>query len=258
VLLCLVAAPSAALAQEEGGGAIRLPVGYAARPLTLPRLVLAPEAAFTVLQLPGITVMGTTTTPDAIVALGFGAAFGVTDDLQVDALLLPFTISPEANFGDPELGATLRFLRSTVEMGARVSISLPVQTESDFGIDLGLPVLVHVGAHGRLDTGFFVGMVFANDTVIAERIPIAYTHDLTESLFVGLDTGVGVEKADFDTLTVPLGLHVGYTIPSATGPMLEIGGRFAWPWFLLPGASDSKVNADIYELGVVATYFIYL
>jgi hypothetical protein len=119
----LVAAPAAHADPRQGDdGALRLPIPEAQRPLTLPRLVLGPLGGFQVdRRSPGVTYGD----------LDVSAGFGITDDVEVHALVAPLQLwSPAGGggtqFGEtnrdfgPGAGVTLRFVHGPVEMAGQL------------------------------------------------------------------------------------------------------------------------------------------
>ena len=75
-----------AAAPEGGGGGGRYPVAYAKRGMTLSKMTLVPDLHFNINQqkLGPLSQTG--------FGLELGAAFGIMDDLEVRAVVLPLTL----------------------------------------------------------------------------------------------------------------------------------------------------------------------
>jgi hypothetical protein len=143
------------------------------------------------------------------VTLTLGAGFGITDDFEVGALVIPLLLSPEVDFGNPQIYAMYRFVPGEVEVGARVDFSIPVQDGSDATLRVGVPVRFHLApATAVLDTGGFLVIQFADpDAVLGLSIPANFTFNITPNIFAQLNTGftIGTFDAAGDSIIIPLG-----------------------------------------------------
>lgn len=158
--LALLCGAGTARAEEGPKAGEKMPLPFAQRPLTLPRMTLAPEVSFDVAHV-AFGGLGS-----AIgVGMEIGARFGILDDLEVGAVVLPLEFSPDFAYGNPRLEATFRFLKGTVEMGARLRTIFGLHS-GNTGVILepGLPILIHIGEAARIDTGVFVaGYAIGNE-----------------------------------------------------------------------------------------------
>ena len=173
--------------------------------------------------------------------LGLGLAVGVIDEVELGALLLPVRLTPDADIDDLEMYGRFAFLEGDFEMAGQVTLQLPTQTE--FGLGLGLPMLVHATSALRIDTGFEVEMLFWDATVVNVDLPLALTWDIGRGGFLGLRTGMYVW--DMGELIVPTGLHGGGVVADGR---VDIAGWFMWPAFLHTGGDD-PFELDTFELG---------
>ncbi|MEP7125987.1 MAG: hypothetical protein ABJE95_33955 [Byssovorax sp.] len=265
--LALVAGAGSARAEEGGKGGEKMPLPFAQRPLTLPKMTLAPEVGLEVSHVSiGAFSLGNA------VGMEIGAHFGILDDLEVGAVVLPLEFSPDFAYGNPRIEATFRFLKGTVEIGARLRTTFGLHKGST-GVILepGLPILIHVGEAARIDTGVFLPMAFStspgdlptsSSTTIGLNIPFQFIYDVIPELHLGANTGLGIY--DFgeagNTIYIPLGFVAGYAIGNEKGPLVDIDPYFRFPYFALPGAGSGqdKIYTGIWQTGVAATVYLYL
>lgn len=223
----------------------QLPLSYAQRPLTLTRHTLRGDVDLTIAHLQ-VSVLGTTASSTAV-GLALGAGFGITEDLEVGATVIPLTLSPDFQYNAPSLYGMYRFVRGTVDVGARLTLIMPV--DRDFGLNVGVPVLFHLGDNARLDTGAFLSLNFGDPLGKALSIPVAFTANLNPNLFLGARTGFILPE--FDRLVMPLGVYVGYSIAGGGGatPVADITASFDFPLFLATGRNDAIVP-DLWTIGL--------
>lgn len=186
-----------------------------------------------------------------ILTLGLGAGYGVTDELEVGALLLPLVLAPDGDFGDIELYGRYRFLSGDVEVGGQLGVSIP--TNTNFGLSAGLPVLFHLGAI-RIDTGVELELIFADPTNFVDiDIPVAASVSVADGFFVGVRSGLFVP--DFDDIAIPLQAFAGYTLLAGRAPLADITATFGWPRLLWTGPGDT-VDAGTFDI-VLGTRFFF-
>ncbi len=261
----------AAASNDDGDrGGSRLPVPWAKRPLTLTKMTLAPSFAFSVLHLD----FGASATAMSIDA---GAKFGITDDIEVEAVPLSFVFGdPNFQYGIGRIGGTYRFLKDDFEMGATASVNFG---DGFWAISAGAPMRLHIGDKVRLDTGahLYVGEDTlnprGNDVVVGiakpgatsflpdAGIPVSVAYNFIDQFWAGARTGFGVASfGDFeDSIFMPLGVDVGATIPysDGQGPMLDVGAGFGFPIFVNSLTGDG-VNPEFWQLGVHARGYFFL
>jgi hypothetical protein len=116
LLLLLTSALAPALPPQAARAHRDLPVQYVERPLTLPRLTLSPW----------LTVGHSRRIPGyrepEVTALAVGAALGLADYFQLEAVALPLVLGPAFRFGQLQAGATARIAAGPVEFGLNAEV----------------------------------------------------------------------------------------------------------------------------------------
>lgn len=187
---------------------------------------------------------------ETFVKMGVGLGYGVLDDLELGALLLPILLSPNGEFGDMEFYGRYRFVRGETEVGAQFGVSLPTNTENvqaNFALTLGVPLLVHLSRTTRLDVGAEFEIILGDaDGVVNLDMPAALQFQVGDVFFVGPKAGVFL--VNMEEIELGLGVVTGITIARSRGaPVFDILGEFYWPFFLSSGREDA-VNADQFNL----------
>ncbi len=245
--LALAAASPAAQAQESSPGG-SYSVSFVERPLTLTSGALRLDADFNISQL-SVSALGFSAS-ETFVGLGVGAAYAISSDLEAFAVL-PLSLSPEVDLGDPRLGATYRFVRGATELGARVTLSLPVQ--GDFGVEAGVPVLLRLGDKARLDTGAFLALDFGDELGKGLVVPVAFSFQLMPTLVLGAATALTLPDFDPDLGIMPLSVGATYTLAEGSSPFVDVGVNFALPAFFGLGSGD--ISTDLWTLTVSGRLF---
>jgi hypothetical protein len=288
-----LAASASLAAGTARAGDQEYPVSYVERPLTLPKLTLAPSLELDIDRLL-ITPSAGTGVGGLLVAISgglvsgmqIGAAFGITDDLEVGAIVLPilFTqgggyggqfVGEEGTFGEPTIYGTYRLLhREAFDLGARLSIQVLVPENGLGGgaiIEPSVPLLVHVGKRLRFDAevgipiiaGSKTGLTNGGSVTAGLDVPLRLAFDVIEPLHVGVSTGFAVD--DFgqaaDSTRIPLGVFFGYAVGEKR-PIIDIDPFFSFYDFITPGGTATfgldKVNPGIFVAGINARAYIYL
>jgi hypothetical protein len=261
-ILALVALPvGSARAQElvpspdgEDEQAPRLPLAYAQRPLTLPRFVLNPLAEVYAAKAQATFLNAT-----------LAAAFGVTDDFEIEAVVAPLQLSPNsATYGQadqpgPSLGVTYRPAHVGAEVGLHLDatvITLPAASGALFRP--GIPVRFHAGKNVRVDLGAYLLVTASKTTTVGFALPVAFAVDLAEPFHLGVNSALSIETFDNPfSLAIPFGFFAGYAVGTKDGPVLDIDPFFRWP-----NVASSDVRGqntlDPFEAGVELGGFFYL
>ena len=255
----------------------------APRPLTLPSLILAPKVGFDVDRQGNTGNYG---------YLDVSARAGITDDLEVHALVAPLQLwSPGVStfrYGEatqtqgPAAGVRYRLVRGPVEVAADlVGLVYTVPNLSGGAIQPSIPVRIHATPHFRVDvvpTATFViatetttvngvGIISVPTTPITQttsanavrlHFPVTFLGNLTERFDLGLTTGLtiyDVHEARNST-GIPLGAVAGYAIPGPHGPVVDIGPYFTFPYLVMPGRAN-ETNTGQYVVGVNLTGYLY-
>ena len=267
----------------DDGAFLRLPVPKAQRPLTLPSLVLAPEAGFQVDERPSEGAFG---------ELDVSAGFGITDDLAVHALVAPLQLwapgggglhygETNRNFG-PGAGVTFRFVRGPVEIAADLSGHVfTIPDLSGGSVTPSVLVRVHATEMVRLDVAPAVTLQFATQTTaptasfgsgiaavpassssanaVRVEVPVSLLGNLTRSFDVGITTGLTIyDTTDVRNSTgIPAGVLVGYAVPGPHGPVLDVDPFFDFPYLVMPGRA-AVTNTGQYQVGLTVRGYLYL
>ncbi len=251
VMASAVSAQQAPVAPEmvQDAPTFAYPVTNAQRPVTLSAGLLRIDAG---LGFSRFCLSDGAFCSDVAVALSVGAGYGITEDFEVGATVLPLLLSPDFDYGDPSIYAQYRVARGDVEVAIAASVFFPVL--GDFRASIGAPIWIKASPSFALRTGAFVTFADNNDLAINISVPVLALFNLSESFWLGLDTGFSFNVTDpgpGDTFAIPLGLQLGYTVPGNNGaPLLDIAGSFGFPLFLLPGSAGDVVFTDLWTAGL--------
>ncbi len=224
---------------DDGEGRADFPAAYVARPMTLPEHVLAPAL--------GVHMSHSYLAPD----IGFGldlvnASFGILDSLELSAALLPLEIQPEADYGTSWVGLTFRYLDAVVELGTSLRLGhFRGPDERHFFIEPSLiDALFHLGGWGRIDAGFRFHFVTRSPVTIGMRLPVRMALQPVEVVYLGVATGMGIYDFDIakDTLFIPLGAFVGFTVPSDERPLVDVETSFGFDQLFVPGGDGAAMG----------------
>jgi hypothetical protein len=255
------------------------PLSQASRPLTLPRLMLAPE-----LDLDISRRQYAKNAADLVGGFNLGVSFGITRDFEIGTLVLPLRFGDGVTYGSERLEtANVRFHAmyrmfesKAAEIGVRLQAHVITTTHPGAQITASLPLRFHLGTLARLD--------LAPGAVVTARAcvdhddcgnsfkPLSYSIVLQTGMAVGLSVpleialspiaplcfGVrsGFELRSFYTFhlygAVPVGLFAGYTVGRGT-PLVDIETFVYFPdALLLPGLAYWDDNL----IGTAASYTI--
>lgn len=249
-------APGAAQGGEVSGEVAAesdgLPLAYSQRPLTLTEGTLRGDLEFSIAHI-SVTffdpiAMMTSTISDSAVFMHAGVGFGITDDLEVGATLLPLLLDPEIRYERPSIYGIYRFLEGSVEVGGSLAVIFPI--EGDFGLVPGIPVEILIGDNMLLGTGVTLPIEFADpDAIVSLEIPVDFALNVTPNLFFGARTGFLIPDFEFDFFTIPLAVMGGYTLESGSGgPLADLMVSFGFPAFLQPASDGDAVVTNLWML----------
>lgn len=169
------------------------------------------------------------------VGIPLGLSFGVLDNLEV-GIGLPIYLSP-GDFGDLPLWATYQFMEGDFQMGAQLALFLP--TSSDFGIQVGVPMMYSNG-NIRVDTGVFARFNFSSPVATEIYAPARIGFQIMDALYAGAQTELRVHIHDSHTnFNMPIYGFVGYTLDGGLGP-IDLGFRFGFDNFIQAGHGVSR------------------
>ncbi|TNF27589.1 MAG: hypothetical protein EP329_19270 [Deltaproteobacteria bacterium] len=229
---------------------------YSERPLTLNEGMIGVRAAIDYLKIADQDTGFGTLEFDPIISLIADVSYGITDDLEANVVAVPLVLSPDTEYGNPRLSVMYRFVRSVVEVGAYVGVTIPVQDGSDLVLTPGLPVLLGLTTTTRATTGIYLPMTFGDETIVSLSIPFEFAVNFNPQFFLFASTGIGVPDMDFDAFNMPLGVGVGYSLAAAADrPLADIFAGFSFPMFI-NGAADDTIFTDLYEFQIGGRFYL--
>lgn len=164
------------------------------------------------------------------VGLPIGLSFGVLENLEV-GIALPIYLSP-GDFGDLPIWATYQFKEGNFQVGAQLALFLP--TSSDFGIQLGVPMMYSNG-NLRFDTGVYAKFTFSSPVATEIFAPARLGFQITDALYAGAQTELRMLiYKSYAHFNMPIYGFVGYTIDGGLGP-IDLGFRFGFDNFIQAG-----------------------
>ena len=196
---------------------------------------------------------------DVASGLGVGAAFGILDELEVGMLLFPIQFTPgDDHFGDITLYGRYKFFSTdVVDIGGQLLLQLPSRT--DFGMGMGLPIMLRLGDSVRIDTGVEFELIFVDvgpdddEVAFGMDIPAGIAFQIGKG-FVGPRTGLFLYKYIGDAeFALPLGVFGGVTVAE----MVDITAEFAFTQFLT-SAGDDAFGEDSWRFNVGANIHLSL
>ncbi len=218
-LATLATAGLAGSAQAED----EFPLVYGQRPIVLTKGLSQVDAAFSALKLDNPFI------DDVFLRLDASYNYGVLDDLTAGILAVPLALSPEADYGNPQVYGTYRFLNGPVEVGAHLRLTLPVNG-GDFGAGVGALARFDLNKAAYINVGLLLNMTFGDSTVLGLNVPVEFAVSFTRQLFFTVDTGLFFPNFDGDAWSVPLGVGLGYTLEAPNGgPLADIFFKFSLP-----------------------------
>lgn len=261
-ILTLAVASAPIPASAFSVGARGTPLAYAQRGLTLRKGQLRVDAGppdFALLD-SGIRNNGRSVlafarrdlgaADETFVGFGWGAAYGIQDDLEVGTLLIPVLLAPDVEFGDLEVYGRYRFVGGEFEVGGQAAISLPTNTlenQSNFALVFGVPMLLHMSSTARIDLGAELEIILGDaDGVVNLDMPAAFQFQVNDTFFAGPKTSIFF--ANMEEIQLGAGAVAGISIANSRGrPVIDILGEFYWPFFLASDQEDA-VNLDQFNL----------
>jgi hypothetical protein len=229
--------------------------GYAERPLSLPRGTLRIDIApsdFGYMDFGEVNdgraalVIGGNPGGPTTLYSGVGAALGVVKDFEVGALLFPFPIHPDFDFGNMEAYARYQITHGVFQLGGHIAVQIP--TAGRFGVGLGLPMRILAGDDVRFDTGLEFE-IMADPGQVHLDIPLAVAFDINDVLFIGPRTGARFPAMqDFQ---MPLGVFFGGTIAD----VVDLSTSFTF-WNFINTYTDRTVDLRYWQIMLGATVFV--
>jgi hypothetical protein len=248
------------------------PVSYVERPLTLPRLALAPELELEFGRALGAATGLGVAGRETLAGINLGASFGITKDLEVGAFVLPLQFSPTVSYGsgtEPasnlQLFGTYRFFHNKqIEVGGRLRAYIITDLGVGAQFTPSVPLLVHLSQKLRLDVEVAVPISALKGVGVhlGLNVPVALSIDIIEPLHIGARTGLQIDDLGGGSVGkrfyVPLGLFAGYAL-GGKKPFLDIDGFFQFNHFAAPGsgAGADKIVAGDFQTGLAVRGYFY-
>ena len=214
------------------------PISVSERPLTLDAGQMNATAGLTILE--------------ASDALNISVAYGVIDNLTVNAKIAPLSlglVGGEFGYGDPGLGATYQFVGGDFEAGASLDVQIPIDGSLD--LHVGIPVAYHmdslrIGASVGVALGGLDGDAMKTDVAV----PVSIGYNITGDMHVALNTGLNANVDKFaDTMAIPVGLGFMYTVADGDAPMVDIGASFSLP---------NVEKTDVWSVGLSGNFHFWM
>ncbi len=254
---------SEASAQTNSINNGQYPVRLVLRPQTVPMRMARFDASFDVTRFSScISVLGSTTCASATgTALNLGGAFGLTNDLEVGATVLPLQLTEDFAYNNPSIYGRFQFLNNgQLQVSGQLTLTVPVRDGSKLGLGVALPVWYNASDQLQIRTGVYYNATFSDPVSHGISVPLQFHVNLDDYLFGSLNTGIDLPFKDTgDNLNLPLGVAFGYTLAGTNArPLADVSAYFNFPLFLRPGASGDKVFTDIWTAGLVGRYYLPL
>lgn len=200
---------------------------------------------------------------DMGVGLGAGVGYGITDQIEVGAVLIPLQLSPNFAYGDiPLYGRYLISETDTMQIVAHGQINFPTGSKTYgtggyFGISGALGIRNKLSNEVVFDGAAQMGLDFITDnTTFYINVPLVLNYKMTPESFVGLRSGLNWRgKQLAGNLAIPLGVQGGYTLVEGK---LDALAWFQFDRFLVPDAPSGvdKLSADFWTLGFGAVFYM--
>ncbi|MFO0728443.1 MAG: hypothetical protein U1E65_32000 [Myxococcota bacterium] len=222
--------------------------------MTVSKMTLVPDLHFNISQV-GIAGLASQTG----FGLDLGATFGIIDDLEVRAVVLPLTLSPSAGYGNLTLEGTYRFMKGETELGARFTAFIPTASGAKFAFRAGVPLDLHISKQLRIESGAFFAPIFTDgDLTWGIEVPIAAAYNFTPNIFAQLELLPGIKSLGGKVyFAMGYTIRAGYTIASGANPMLDIDAFFKVNDFIQTLGGDA-VGFNNWVIGFGAKFYLFL
>lgn len=242
-LTTLTVAPLAHAEDEEGEDTES--VVYAQRDIVLATGLVRPEGMLSFSRFPP--------SEDTFIRLDARAAWAPIKHLEVGALAVPLALSPDVDYGDPRLYARYQLTDGAFQIAPEIGFVFNKANE----LSIGAPMRFKVNPAAYIDVRPFLIVDFpgsddpdGTETIASLAIPVEIAISATRNIYASIQTGLYVPDFNFDFGTVPLGLELGYSLPSGEDTAwIDIYLGFRFNSFLSTGPGDA-INTDSWTLGL--------
>jgi hypothetical protein len=144
------------------------------------------------------------------------------------------------SLANPELHVRGAVVRGEVaDLALEGRVFLPFETGTHVGMMFGLPVLLHLGAFARIDTGIYVPVVLSDPVQTWVSFPFHLWFQVNRELWLGPILGVQIANPGSD-VHLPLGFGLGYSFTR----YLDLK-----TWLLFPQIEQTGGAGDMWGLG---------
>lgn len=208
--------------------------------------------------------------PDPTGLSGYlGAGIGVLPHLEAGGQFVPLDLTPDFAYTSPTFYALYAFEPAEVfAVIPQVQLTVPVQSGDRWVWDLSAELDLTLSASTELIAAPEVSIAHGDPLGTSVSTPVSLLVQVTDRLFVQPTTGIGLERfdqrfrtvhreqgADFDTVTVPLGAVLGYTLGDARSGMVDLEAQWYWPKLWVPTASNRQVFANDWSVLLSVSVF---
>ncbi len=253
-----------------------LPMRFAQRPLTMPRMNVSGTFDIQVLRL-SFGPFGS----DTGVALGLRGSISPIENLELGLSIAGLQLAPDVDYGRaPGLFARYRFVEGNVEIAAELAMEFSSFDPFLMLVTPSIPVLIHFGETASLRTGLQLplafgdgaaflynaptpqresssGAVVGDTTAVGLFIPADVSVSFMPNVFARVRAGLGI--ANFDdvgnSIYTPLFIGGGATLASGSKPLLDLHAEFGFP-FLFAWGADDKFQSELWQLTIGSTLYL--
>ena len=190
-------------------------------------------------------------------------AFGILDELEVEATLVPMTLGffdTEVEYESPTLRARYMMLGGPNELFAELSGSLPVSAHQSTLIQADLMAELLRG-NTLFRTGLRTEVTFASedmpdeDTEVSLSVPSLFYYSVSDTLFVMLGSGFVIQNLrDIETSwALPLSSQVGLSFGEGK-PAFDMRVGLTYPQFI----NSEGSNTDVWSLAISSRAYLWL
>lgn len=239
------------------------PVRLVLRPQTLPARGLRLDGELRVAGISTCVNFGGTTRCESATAsaLHLGGGFGVLDQFELGANVLPLQLTPDFAYGNPSVYGRIQFVRGgDIQLSGHAQVTIPVRDGSKLGFVIGAPLWYNFTDLLQLQTGLFYSASLTDPYSHGLNVPLRLNFNLNDNVHIAGLTGVGFNlDAPGDSLAIPLGIEGGYALAGVNNrPVLDVVASFQFPSFLTPGSAGDVVNPDLWVASLAGRFYLFL
>lgn len=136
---------------------------------------------------------------------------------------------------NPELRLRVAPIRGyAMELALEGRAVFPIERGTRFGLMFGMPLAFHVARDVRIDTGFFIPVVFSSPSSYGLSIPVHVWFQVARDVALGPVVGLALTRPSRDT-----GLSIGFGLAYAVTGSIDLKTML-----LLPRADQGELSRD--------------